>query len=189
MKRQSFSKLLQSELFFKNCQKQPSEVFCRRRSSLKFRKFHWKTSVLESIFNKVAGLKACNFIKKRLQHTCFPIKYAKFLRTPILKNICDDCFSTVDHVTVVVTYKSEIYAWEVCKEENYQLSWRSWCTEKWCTEWQQVTTSGRTSDNNNKKLLLWLIFFVFRIREEPSIRHSKENPLNFEEDLEEDLQN
>ena len=28
-----------------------------------------------------------NFIKKRLQHRCFPVKFAKYLRTPILKNI------------------------------------------------------------------------------------------------------
>ena len=139
MKRQSFSKLLQSELFFKNCQKQPSEVFCRRRSSLKFRKFHWKTSVLESICNKVAGLKACNFIKKRLQHTCFPLKYAKFLRTPILKNICDDCFSTVDPVTFNDTSTTEIYTWEVCKEENYQLSWRSFKKDRRVMHW--VATS------------------------------------------------
>ena len=27
-------------------------------------------------------LKACNFIKKRLQYRCFPKKFAKFLRTP-----------------------------------------------------------------------------------------------------------
>ena len=35
------------------------------------------------------GLKACNFVKKRLQHRCFPVKFSKFLRTPILKNICE----------------------------------------------------------------------------------------------------
>ena len=34
------------------------------------------------LFNKVAGLKACNFIKKRLQRRSFPIKFAKFLRIP-----------------------------------------------------------------------------------------------------------
>ena len=45
--------------------------------------------VLESIFNKVAGLQACNFIKKRLQHRCFPVHIVKFLRTSILKNICE----------------------------------------------------------------------------------------------------
>ena len=34
------------------------------------------------------GLKAYNFIKKRLRHRCFPANIAKFLSTPILKNIC-----------------------------------------------------------------------------------------------------
>ena len=35
-----------------------------------------------SLFSDVADLKACNFVKKRLQHRCFPEKFAKFLRTP-----------------------------------------------------------------------------------------------------------
>ena len=39
--------------------------------------------MLESLFNKAAGLKACNSIKKRLQHSCFPVKLAKFLKTPV----------------------------------------------------------------------------------------------------------
>ena len=46
------------------------------------------TPVLESVFNKVVGLRACNFIRKKLQHRCFPLKFATFLGTPILKNIC-----------------------------------------------------------------------------------------------------
>ena len=36
---------------------------------------------MESRFDKVATLKSCNFIKKRLQHRCFPVNIAKFLRT------------------------------------------------------------------------------------------------------------
>ena len=43
-----------------------------------------KMPVLESLFNKVACLKACNFIKKRLQYMCFPVNIAKFLRIPFL---------------------------------------------------------------------------------------------------------
>ena len=43
-------------------------------------KFHRKAPVLEALFNKVAGLVACNFIKKRLQNRCFSAKSAKFLR-------------------------------------------------------------------------------------------------------------
>ena len=34
--------------------------------------------VLGPLFNKVAGLNACNFIKKRLQHSCLPVNIAKF---------------------------------------------------------------------------------------------------------------
>ena len=30
----------------------------------------------------VSGLQACNFIKKRLLHRCFPVNILKFLRTP-----------------------------------------------------------------------------------------------------------
>ena len=37
-----------------------------------------KTPVVESLFNKVAGLRASSFIKKKLQHRCFPVKLAKF---------------------------------------------------------------------------------------------------------------
>ena len=45
---------------------------------------HRKTPVLESLFNKVAGLQSCNFIKKRPQHMCFPMNIAKFLKTSFL---------------------------------------------------------------------------------------------------------
>ena len=45
--------------------------------------------VLESLFNKVAGPEAFNFITKTLHHSCFPVNIAKFLRTPFLKIICE----------------------------------------------------------------------------------------------------
>ena len=45
--------------------------------------------MLEYLFNNFASLKACNFIKKRLQRRWFPVNIAKFLRTPILKDICE----------------------------------------------------------------------------------------------------
>ena len=45
--------------------------------------------MLESFFNRVSGLQACNFIKKRLQNRCFSVDIAKFLRTSIFKKICE----------------------------------------------------------------------------------------------------
>ena len=86
-----------------------TSLYCGRtvRSShlrCSIKKLFWKTShypqetpVLEFLFKKVAGLKACNFIKKLPQHRCFPVNIAKFLRLPISKNTCDrllfDCFN------------------------------------------------------------------------------------------------
>ena len=45
--------------------------------------------MLESFLNIVAGLWAFSFIKKRFQRSCFSVKFAKFLRTPTLANICE----------------------------------------------------------------------------------------------------
>ena len=42
----------------------------------------FKIGVLEKFKNFTGKyLQACNLIKKRLQHRCFPVKFAKFLRT------------------------------------------------------------------------------------------------------------
>ena len=42
--------------------------------------------MLESVF------KACNFIKMKLQHWCFPVKFAKIFKITILKNIYERLF-------------------------------------------------------------------------------------------------
>ena len=34
----------------------------------------------------IVNFEACNFIKRRLQHRCFPMKFEKFSRTPFLQN-------------------------------------------------------------------------------------------------------
>ena len=65
-----------------------SQVFYKNNCSLKFCNIYRKASVLECLFEKVAGLKARNFIKKRLQYRNFPVNITEFSRTPILKNIC-----------------------------------------------------------------------------------------------------
>ena len=66
-----------------------SEVALKKSCSKKFRNIHRKAPVLDSLFNKVVGVKACNFIKKRFQHRYFSMSIAGFLRTLILKNICE----------------------------------------------------------------------------------------------------
>ena len=44
-----------------------TEMFYKKSALKNFRNDHGKTSVLESIVNKVAGLKACNFIKNSME--------------------------------------------------------------------------------------------------------------------------
>ena len=61
----------------------------KKKCSVKFRKFHREALVFELLFNNVAGSQASNFIKNRLQYWNFPVKIAKFLEIPILKNICE----------------------------------------------------------------------------------------------------
>ena len=53
---------------------------------MQIRGSHGRCSMKKSIFKY---LKTCNFILKRLLHKCFPLNIAKFLRTPILKKICE----------------------------------------------------------------------------------------------------
>ena len=43
-----------------------------------------KASTLESLLNKIKGMKVSKFMKERLQQRCFPVIIAKFLRTCFL---------------------------------------------------------------------------------------------------------
>ena len=72
-------------------QKQPPEVFYKKRCSPKFHKIHRNTCAKKHLcqsllFNKVAGLRPTTLLKKRLWRRCFPVSFVKFLRTPFLQN-------------------------------------------------------------------------------------------------------
>ena len=64
-----------------------------KKAALKnFAIFTGKHLWLSLFFNKVAGLRPETLLKKRLQHNCSPVNITKFLRKPILKNICKRLF-------------------------------------------------------------------------------------------------
>ena len=50
-------------------------------------------------------------------------------------------------------------------------------------EWQGITTNGTMSDNEWQRVTISTNFSFFQIREEPTTKHPKENSLNLEEDL------
>ena len=70
--------------------------FCKICEIFKNTYFEEHLQTTASVLNRVAGPKAHNFIKKRLQHKCFPVKFAKFLRTPNLKKICERLVLSID---------------------------------------------------------------------------------------------
>ena len=60
------------------------EVFCKKGIFRNFAKFKGKNLYQSLLFNKVAGLRPATLLKKRLGHMCFPVNFAKFLRTHFL---------------------------------------------------------------------------------------------------------
>ena len=61
------------------------ELFCKKGVLKDFTKFTGKHLCQSLFFNKVAGLRPATLFKKRLWHRCFPVNFAKFLRTPFFK--------------------------------------------------------------------------------------------------------
>ena len=96
-------------IFHNNLQKQPSEVFYKKGFPKKFRNIHRKTPVLASLFNKVSGFQGCNVIKKRLQNRCFPVNIANFLRTTILKNICERLLLYLTDISEQLVFRKAIF--------------------------------------------------------------------------------
>ena len=91
-----------------------------RRCSVKkgvlrnFAKFTGKHLCQSLFFNKVAGLRPETLLKKRLWHKCFPVNFAKFLRTPFLQNTSGrllvlfewvNSFIYVEKLSCIRTYK------------------------------------------------------------------------------------
>ena len=72
------------EVFFEKRRSSRPKVFCKKCVLKNFAKFTGKHLCQSLLFNKVAGLRPANLLIKRLWHRCFPVNFAKFLRTPFL---------------------------------------------------------------------------------------------------------
>ena len=60
------------------------KVVCEKNVLRNFAEFKGKHLCQSLFFNKVASLRPPTLLKKRLWHRCFPVNFAKFLRTPFL---------------------------------------------------------------------------------------------------------
>ena len=63
-----------------------TDVFCKKGVLRNFAKFIEKHLCQSLFFNKAAGLRPAILLKKRLWHSCFPVNFGKFLRTPFSQN-------------------------------------------------------------------------------------------------------
>ena len=90
------------EGFFLSVQKQPFAEPLQNSCSQNFRNIHRKKLVMESLSNKAAVQKVCNFIKNKLQHRCFPVNnYCEIFkisflyivyRTPLVAAPVSSCY-------------------------------------------------------------------------------------------------
>ena len=72
-----------------NWRKQQLEVFCKKGGLRNFAKFKGKHLCQNLFLYSLSTL-----LKKRLWHRCFPVNFAKVLRTPFYRTPRDDCFWT-----------------------------------------------------------------------------------------------
>ena len=74
-----------------------------------------------TIYNSVVGVQASSFIKKTLLHWCFLMKSAKFLRIPILKNICERLFLFVSPQNTITEIGGKFGLDEISTECNVNI--------------------------------------------------------------------
>ena len=66
--------------------------FIRKVVLRNFAKYTGKDLCQSLSFNKVTGLRPATLLKKRLWRRCFPVNFAKFLRTSFYRTPLGDCF-------------------------------------------------------------------------------------------------
>ena len=106
-----------------------SEAVARRCSMKKvfhmgvlrnFEKFTGKHVCQDLFFNKAASLCPTTLLKNILWHRCFPLNFAKFLRTLFLQNTSSGCFwyvfifyqkNLMSYLLSVITVSPNYYNW------------------------------------------------------------------------------
>ena len=101
--------------------KQPLKDVLQNRCSQKFCNIHRKTPVLESPFNKFAGLKACIFSKKEALTQVFPVNIAKFLRTPFYRTPVDYTFTWRWILDILELHITAVTLGHVTKRTSQQI--------------------------------------------------------------------
>ena len=94
-------------------EKQPPEVLCKKGVLRNFAKFAGKHLCQSFFFDKVAALRSAALLKRTLWHRCFPVNFAKFLRTPFL----------TEHVWATAS-EELLWSGAVFRSNQYAVVWR-----------------------------------------------------------------
>ena len=128
--------------FLKYSQKQPPEVFCKKKCSLKSHKIHRKTPVPES----------ATLLKKKLWHRCFPVNFVKFPWTPFSQNTSGrlllDSSGKNNEACVIIVTTSTTFEFKMKK-------WKKKMNQKFVTA--KMFRKLKTFDNNIKYTFLFWI--------------------------------
>ena len=80
-------------------------MFCKKGVLRNFAKFTAKNLSQSLFFNKVAALRPATLLKKSLWHRCFPLNFAKFLRTPFfMEHLCWLLLYTINYYIISQAY-------------------------------------------------------------------------------------
>ena len=95
--------------FLKKIQKQPPKLqkqspkdFCLKNVFLKVSQTSQENTCVGDFFKQSCTPSVCNLFRKRLQNKYVPMKFAKLLRTPILKNIYKGLLLEVVYKNIVL---------------------------------------------------------------------------------------
>ena len=72
------------QIYFVGPQGVARRCSAKKRVLKNFAKFTGENLCWSLFVKKVAGLTPATLLKRRLQHRCYPVSFAKFLRTPFL---------------------------------------------------------------------------------------------------------
>ena len=96
-------------------------MFCKKDVFRNFAKFTVKHLCQSVFFNNVTGLRPETLLKKRLWHRCFPVNFAKFLKTSFL----------TEHLWWLLLSVSDF---------DYQIQWRNNLTMAFVITFVQINT-------------------------------------------------
>ena len=98
-------------------------MFCRKKCSWKFRRFHRKAPLLESLFNKDAALQACHFINKNSNTGILLWNFRNFYKHLFWRTSANDCFWPLTSAQIFqVSYPPYFYEAALFKEVDDDAS-------------------------------------------------------------------